>query len=97
MMSTPVEKAMKEIRQFMFENVYQNPIAKAEEGKAEQLMETLYKYYLANFDKLPEDLKALHEKGDPKEVVVCDHVGAMTDRYAISVYNDIYVPKVWVG
>lgn len=97
MMSKPVEKAMKDIRQFMFEAVYLNPIAKSEEGKAEQLMETLYQYYMDHFDKLPDFLKKLNDKGDPKEILVCDHVGAMTDRYAIDLFNDIYVPKVWMG
>jgi len=97
MMSNPTAKAMKAIRQFMFENVYQNPVAKAEEGKAEMLMETLYDYYLKNFDKIPEVLRSLEDKGDPKEQIVCDFVGSMTDRYAIALYNEIYVPKVWVG
>jgi len=97
MMSKPVEKAMSDIRQFMFEHVYQNNIAKAEEQKAETLMETLYEYYLKHFDALPADLKARVDKGDPKEQLVCDHVGAMTDRYAISVYEDIFIPKVWMG
>ena len=97
MMSKPVEKAMSDIRQFMFENVYQNNIAKAEEQKAETLMETLYEYYLKHFDALPADLKARVDKGDPKEQLVCDHVGALTDRYAISVYEDIFIPKVWMG
>lgn len=97
MMSKPVAQAMRQIREFMFENVYQNNIAKAEESKAEALIETLYDYYLMNFERLPEDLKALYEKGDPKEQLVCDYIGAMTDRYAISVYEEIYIPKVWVG
>ena len=97
MMSKPVAQAMRKIREFMFENVYQNNIAKAEESKAEVLIETLYDYYLKNFEGLPEDLKALYEKGDPKEQLVCDYIGAMTDRYAISVYEEIYIPKVWVG
>lgn len=97
MMSKPVAQAMRKIREFMFENVYQNNIAKAEESKAEALIETLYDYYLKNFERLPEDLKALYEKGDPKEQLVCDYIGAMTDRYAISVYEEIYIPKVWVG
>ena len=96
-MSKPVAQAMRKIREFMFENVYQNNIAKAEESKAEALIETLYDYYLKNFERLPEDLKALYEKGDPKEQLVCDYIGAMTDRYAISVYEEIYIPKVWVG
>ena len=97
MMSKKVAKAMKDIRQFMFENVYQNNVAKAEERKAETLMETLYNHFLKNFDLLPEELKARVDAGDPREQLVCDYVGSMTDRYAISLYEDIYIPKVWVG
>ncbi|MBO7334132.1 MAG: deoxyguanosinetriphosphate triphosphohydrolase [Lachnospiraceae bacterium] len=97
MMSKKVAKAMKDIRQFMFENVYQNNVAKGEEKKAETLMETLYNHFLKNFDLLPEELKARVDLGDPKEQLVCDYVGSMTDRYAISLYEDIYIPKVWVG
>lgn len=96
-MSEPVAKAMKDIRAFLFENVYSNPFAKGEEGKAELLMQTLYMHYLRNFDKLPDFLKNRVILGDSKERVVCDYVGAMTDRYAISVYEDIYIPKCWIG
>ena len=39
----------------------------------------------------------LLEQGEPREQVVCDYVGAMTDRYAIAVYDDIYIPKSWMG
>lgn len=94
-MSDDVARAMNDIRNFMFERVYQNPVAKGEEGRAEALIETLYDYYYTNFDLLPADLKNLCDKGDSKEQVVCDYVGAMTDRYAISVYEDIFIPKTW--
>ncbi len=98
MMSEPVAKAMKDLRRFMFENVYTNKNAKSEEAKAEMLMETLYEYYLKNFDKLPQDLKSLVDKnGDPKERIVCDYVGAMTDRFAIAMYEELYIPKSWHG
>lgn len=98
MMSEPVAKAMKDLRRFMFENVYTNKNAKSEEAKAEMLMETLYEYYLKNFDKLPRDLKSLVDKnGDPKERIVCDYVGAMTDRFAIAMYEELYIPKSWHG
>lgn len=96
-MSDPVADAMKKLRNFMFDRVYQNPIAKGEEGRAEALIETLYEYYLTNFDLLPKELKDLTDKGDPREQVVCDYVGAMTDRYAISVYEEIFIPKTWHG
>ncbi|MBQ8039334.1 MAG: deoxyguanosinetriphosphate triphosphohydrolase, partial [Lachnospiraceae bacterium] len=98
MMSEPVAKAMKDLRRFMFENVYTNKNAKSEEAKAEMLMETLYEYYLKNFDKLPQDLKMLVDKnGDPKERIVCDYVGAMTDRFAIAMYEELFIPKSWHG
>ena len=96
-MSEPVAKAMKNIREFMFEYVYQSPIAKSEEGKAERLVEELYEYYLKHFDKLPAALKGLTEKGDSKETVVCDYIGAMTDRFALTVYEDLFIPKTWHG
>ena len=95
-MSEPVAKAMKQMRQFMFDNVYQNPVAKSEESKAESLMETLYEYFKTHVDSLPDEFKRLIKEGEPLEQVICDHVGAMTDRYAIAVYEDIYIPKSWV-
>ncbi len=98
MMSEPVAKAMKDLRRFMFENVYTNQSAKSEEAKAEMLMETLYDYYLKHFDKLPQEMKNLVDKnGDPKERIVCDYVGAMTDRFAIAMYEELYIPKSWHG
>ncbi len=94
-MSERVSKAMADIRQFMFENVYTNPIAKNEEAKAEALMETLYHHYMKHVDDLPEEFLKLLSEGEPRERVVCDYVGSMTDRFAIAVYNDIFVPKSW--
>ena len=35
--------------------------------------------------------------GDSKETVVCDYIGAMTDRFALTVYEDLFVPKTWHG
>ena len=66
--------------------------------KAEMLMATLYEYYLKNFDVLPNEMKNLVDKnGDPKERIVCDYVGAMTDRFAIAMYEELYIPKSWHG
>lgn len=96
-MSEETDDAMKQMRKFMFENVYQNPIAKGEEGKAEALIETLYYYYLEHIMLLPDFLLDLIEKGEPREKVVCDYIGAMTDRFVIGKYQEIYIPKTWHG
>ncbi len=95
LMSDPVDKAMKDMRRFMFENVYQNPIAKSEETKAEVLMETLYTHFMRNTDDMPEEFLNLLSEGEPREQVVCDYIGAMTDRFAVATYEEIYIPKSW--
>jgi len=94
-MSDEIAAAMQGIRQFMFENVYTNPIAKSEEAKAEELMETLYTHFMKHADEMPDEYLNLLSEGEPRERVVCDFVGAMTDRYAIALYNDIFIPKSW--
>ena len=96
-MSEETAQAMNDMRRFMFERVYQNPIAKAEEGKAETLIETLYYYYLDHIMLLPDFLLDLIERGESKEAVVCDYIGAMTDRFVIAKYQEIYIPKTWHG
>ncbi len=96
-MSPQVEKAMKDLRAFMFERVYTNPEAKSEESKAEMLIQTLYNHFRHHAEYLPEDLRNLIDKGQEKERVVCDYIGSMTDRFAIAKYEEIYVPRSWHG
>ena len=94
-MTDSVAKAMRDIRTFMFERVYTNPDIKAEEGKAEELVCTLYDYYFHHPDKLPEENRKMADEGEPLERCVCDYVGAMSDRFAIITYNELFVPKSW--
>lgn len=93
-MSEEVKKSLDKLSDFMFENVYRNSIAKAEEYKAKMLIEKLYGYFLKNPDKLPEDFRKIREmKGSDR--AVCDYIAGMTDSYAISVYEELFIPKGW--
>jgi len=94
-MSDQVAAAMKDLRSFMFDRVYQNQEAKSEENKAEILMETLYHYFYKNIDDMPREMLELIDRGEAREQVVCDYVGAMSDRFAISKYEELFVPKSW--
>lgn len=95
LMSDAVQEAMMKLRAFMFERVYTNPLAKSEEKKAEVLMETLYTHFMKNMDEMPVEFLNLISEGEKREQVVCDYVGAMSDRYAISLYEAIFIPKSW--
>ena len=94
-MSESIYRAMMDLREFMFRRVYTNPIAKGEEGKAIDLIKTLYAYYLEHIDLLPGYLLELMDKGEPRGRIVCDYISAMTDRFAIARYEKIYIPKSW--
>ena len=58
-------------------------------------METLYTHFMRNIDVLPEEFLNLIAEGEPREQVICDYIGAMTDRFAIATYEEIYIPKSW--
>ena len=94
-MSEEVEQAFHKMRAFMFERVYTNPKAKAEEYRAENMVEVLYEYYTRHSWELPELQKNMIENGTPLHTAVCDYISSMTDRYAIKTFESLYVPRTW--
>ena len=94
---TPEEgSATDELRAFLFRNVYTNPIAKGEEEKAKVLLEELYDHFVRYPEKLPSHYNKIMEvEGVPR--AVCDYISSMTDRFAIDLYTDLFVPAVWKG
>ena len=89
-----VEKALKDLRSFMFERVYRNPVAKGEESKARAMLARLFDYYIANPDALPEDFQP-QLSFDGMERTVCDYIAGMTDKYAVDKYTEIFIPMGW--
>ena len=73
------------LRDWMFENVYLDPIAKAEEKKAKNIITSLFEYYM-------ETLKAYYDEAEIPQIVT-DYISGMTDQYAIRRYLDLFIPK----
>ena len=91
-----IEWAMKNLRAFMFRNVYTGSVAKAEEGKAEAVIRSLYDYYTEHLESLPEEyLVMIYHRGEGIERVVCDYISGMTDQYAMAKYTELFIPKLW--
>lgn len=89
-----VGQAMNELRSFLFEAVYRNPIAKGEEAKAKVMLRELFTYFVKYPEKMP-DFYYKNTKNEPVERCVCDYISSMTDRYAIDIFKSIFVPSVW--
>ena len=93
-LSEPVDKALQDLRSFMFEKVYRNPVAKGEETKAKDMLRRLYEYYMDNPQALPEDFQP-QLSFDGMERTVCDYIAGMTDKYAVDKFTEIFVPAGW--
>ena len=93
-LSPHVQKAFDDLRAFLFERVYRNPVAKGEEAKAKDLLKRLYEYYIRNPQALPADFQP-QLSFDGMERTVCDYIAGMTDNYALDKFNEIFIPAGW--
>ena len=96
MQSEEFKKELLTLRSFMFKNVYKSSLVKKEEdlAKVGVVIKALYDYFLEHEEKLPEDLQEVARTEGINEAVK-DFVAGMTDRYALSLYTDLFVPKAW--
>ena len=89
-MSEEKAKALDDLRSFMFEHVYEHANRLIQES-AERLLRSLFGY----FSERPEELPALYRETAETDIpqAVCDYLSSMTDRYAIGVFNRLFVPR----
>lgn len=95
-MSEDCQKYMDKLRTYMFNHVYHNEKVKKHEDlhRVKTIINSLYDYYLNHHDLLPTERQELIESYGVAEVVK-DHIAGMTDRYALNIYNEIFIPKGW--
>jgi dGTPase len=94
-MSAEVNQAMNELRDYMFEHVYIGSEAKREEVKARLVIRYIYHYFIEHPLQLPPEYQWGNSK-DNLERAVVDYIAGMTDRYAIRMYQKIFIPSPWV-
>lgn len=87
-------EAMAKLREFMFEAVYYNPLAKGEESKAQDMIARLFEHYQKHPDELPPDYQDIRLR-EGTDRAVCDYIAGMTDHYAVAKYNEAFVPLAW--
>ncbi len=92
--SRPVGEAMLALKNFMFDSVYTNPMAKGEEGKAQDMLRQLFEFYRKNPDELPDDFQNIRER-DGIDRAVCDYIAGMTDPFAMERFKALFIPKGW--
>ena len=94
LLSGPVDNALLQLREFLFERVYRNPVAKGEESKAKDMLRRLFDYYYNHPEALPEDFQP-QLTFDGMERTVCDYIAGMTDNYAVDKFHQLFTPMGW--
>ena len=93
-MSGEISSEFEKLRQFLFDNLYYDSAAKAEEGKAEGAIERLYYHYLKHVSELPPEFTKYIDEDGPDRIAA-DYIACMTDRYAVRDYTRLFVPADW--
>jgi dGTPase len=83
--------AMDALRTFMFDNVYLGPAARREHAKVHEMVRTLFDWYVAHPDEIPDEGGAA---GASLAQRVTDWIAGMTDRFCLRMYTELTVPRV---
>ena len=93
-MSGEVLEVLESLRSFLFERVYRNEVSLREFRKAEDVLTRIRQYVLENPEKTIGSSAGSSRRRDR---LALDFIAGMTDRYAIALFEEIAVPRPWVG
>ncbi len=91
--SAPVQQAADVLREFLFRRVYTPLNEDANTQRAQHIVRALYAHFRAEPERLPAEYLPRSDEECPRRVA--DFVASMTDRYAIELYEDVFVPHHW--
>jgi dGTPase len=85
-LSPEVEAERKQIKDFLYENLYYSPSLAGEKDDAERIVTQLFDFWMKNPSALPH---YYHEKAEQESIprVVCDYIAGMTDHFIIEQYE----------
>ena len=93
-MSQIVLSEFNQLRDFMYEEVYTSPILAQEVKKAYRVVTDLYSFCFDHVDLFPPSLKN-NIKREGRGRIALDYIAGMTDQYALSLYQDYFLPQGW--
>ena len=84
--------ALEELRKFLILRVYNHPFVVREVEKSEKIIKDLFYLFLENEELMKTKW---FNPSDPLEIRVADYISGMTDRYALKLYSDYFIPSGW--
>ncbi len=92
-LSAEVFRALDTLRDSLFEQVYLRDSARSEQDKAIALVRSLFAHYLDHPDEVPAEY---HRAPGDLPTRIADYIAGMTDRYALRIYEQLFLPQGWL-
>lgn len=89
-MTAEVLDSLEALRKYMFENMYLTPTVRGEFEKAQKILVAIFEYVIAH----PEEFLDM-QSDEPVERLAIDFIAGMTDRYALNLYERLFMPRKW--
>jgi dGTPase len=90
--SPEVDKERRQIKDFLYQNVYYSPAQQRDKQQAEQVIAEMFAFFM----RFPRELPASYQektRSEPLHRIVCDYVAGMTDSYILEQHRRFCAPK----
>ena len=91
MFSEAIDKKNRELKRFLYKNLYSHYKVERMRIKAERFLTMLFESYMQHPTLLPQSYQDKYAEAG-RERVVCDYIAGMTDRYALDEYKRLFEP-----
>jgi dGTPase len=94
-LSPDVHAALLALRDFLYARVYENPVVHEEFVKAQRILQDLHAWCMEDEARLGRSFGVAPRPGESLERAVTDFLSGMTDRFALSTWEGLFVPRPW--
>ena len=93
--SPEIDAALRGLRSFMFDEVYQGKVCSQERERASFIVQFLFEYFLKHVDAMPEFYVQIADE-EGTERAVADYISGMTDNYCVELFKDLTIPRSFI-
>ncbi|MEW6620548.1 MAG: deoxyguanosinetriphosphate triphosphohydrolase [bacterium] len=94
-MGDEILEATNTLRNYLYENVYPHPKIMQETNKATRVLNELFEHFMKNPDYVLKKMNFLAQD-TPLLRIITDFLAGLSDREALLLYEDVFLPKPWI-
>ena len=90
--SPAVDKERRQVKDFLYRNLYFSPVLERDKRQAEQVISEMFAFFIKSPQQLPASYQEKTRR-EPLHRIVCDYVAGMTNSYILEQHRRFCAPK----